>query len=90
MGLRVNAEEDGRRAHIVNFAQAMLTEINKADDEDVAMVFWDKKYGQESGKIRLLRVFNVSGLFWSVFGVLEARDPFKKLPGGDTLQFHRI
>ena len=49
-----------------------------------------EKYYQKSGRIRFLLVFDVFGSFWFVFGVLEARDPFQKLLGGDTLQFHRI
>ena len=49
-----------------------------------------KKYGQKSGKNRIFPIFDVFGPFWPVFDVLEARDPFKKLPGGDTLLFHRV
>ena len=35
-------------------------------------------------------MFDDFGAFWPVFDVREARDPFKKLPGGDTLLFHRV
>ena len=41
-------------------------------------------------KNQIFGVFGVFGPFWSIFGVLEARDPFKKIPGGDTLLFHRV
>ena len=46
-----------------------------------------EKYGQKSGKNPIFDVFRP---FWPVFGVPEVRDPFKKLPGGDTLLFHRL
>ena len=35
-------------------------------------------------------IFEDFGPFWPIFDVLEARDLFKKLPGGDTLRFHRV
>ena len=41
-------------------------------------------------EIRQNQIFDNFGPFWPVFGVPEVRDPFKKLPGGDTLRFHRI
>ncbi len=50
-----------------------------------------EKYGNKNpAKTVFLRIFDVFGPFWPVFDVPDARDPFKKLPGGDTLQFHRI
>ena len=43
-----------------------------------------EKYEQ----IGFSRIFDVFGPFWSIFDVLEARDLFKKIPGGDVLDFH--
>ena len=60
-----------------------------ADDREFQRKY-TKKYGQKSGNNRIFQIFDVFGPFWPVFDVLEARDPFKKLPGGDTLLFHRV
>ena len=49
-----------------------------------------KNTARNPAKIGFLSIVDVFGPFWPVFGVLEARDPFKKLPGGDTLLFHRV
>ena len=51
------------------------------------MGVWGGSAFDALGFVRLIDNF---GPFWPVFGVPEVRDPFKKLPGGDTLLFHRL
>ena len=49
------------------------------------------KIGQGIRQKKLLfDVFDVFRRFSHVFDVLEAREALQKLPGGDTLRFHRI
>ena len=60
------------------------------DDVQVAAVPTGKIGRKIRPEIRQNPIFDVFSSFWPVFGVLEARDPFKKLPGVDTLRFHRI
>ena len=50
-----------------------------------------EKYGKNYGKkIGFVDVFDVFRRFLHVSEVLEAREALQKLPGGDTLRFHRI